>query len=736
MGIDKWATEPKEGKKEKEVRRMAGLIRGAVAGAITIIVLLIWGLGGGPIAGEPSPLIGVEQQITPGEIYFQGSGEPDTATVTLTLKALRSEPFPLDLVLVVDRSASSDVTVVREIGREILERLGREDRVALVSFADTATLDVALTRDEGLAAAQLDRMENMGKTAMGEGLALATSELIENGREDAVLVEILLIDGRSNTGRDPLPQAESAARGGITIFVIGTSEYLQVDLLTEIATITGGLFFPRFDGEVLDRIFSALYRDLVGSEVTITRTLAEGFDYKRALLNPPRVVRHNGLTTLEWSLEGLAVGGHWSTSFEISYVPPVSGRKTMEVDREPGTVSFIDFRHQWRSLEIPALAITVRAPNRPPLADFGFTPERPTDLDTIRFDDRSSDPDGEIVAWHWDFGDGTTSMEQNPAHRYSDDGRYRVKLTVRDNEGAEAGKALEIAVLNVSPVAGFTYSPAEPGIGQRVEFDASGSHDPDGEIVKYEWDLDGDGMIETEGLTTAKVYEQAGTYRVTLQVTDDDGATATSTQEVEVFEPTAVTRTINTYLHVDKTLPGQTFRVTVTIEVNMDLFGLGLDENLPPGWTVTPVENAEATYHQGAVQWLFVRKIPAGSVKRIVYDVTVPEDAALKIYDINGNISSASPNFEMAVGGENQVEITDRLPISWVISRWDTENDQFDIDIQNRDKITFDQIQQAVAWWLEGKIVPHTGGAVIDLKTMEELVAYWLTDTPVYEPLP
>lgn len=713
---------------------MAGLVRGLIAGAI--IALLIWGLGGSLTVAEPSPLIGVEQWVSPEEIYYRGSGEPDTATVTLTLKALRDEPFPLDLVLVVDRSASSEVTVVRKIGREILRRLGRQDRVALVSFAEEATLDVGLTWNEQLVRQQLDRLGNMGKTALGEGLALANRELLDHGRQDAVLVEILLADGRSNVGRAPLPQAEGAARGGITIFAIGIGEYvLETDLLTEIAQVTGGLFFSEYEEEVLDEIFSPLYRDIVASEITITRTLAEGVSYERALANPPsRVVRQGGLITLEWMVEELAIGEEWSTSFEIGYAVEVSQRKTIKIDKEPSVVSFSDFRHRFRSLEIPVPQVTIRAPNRQPRADFIITPARPTDLDTIIFKNRSSDPDGFIEKYRWEFGDGTESTEQNPAHRYADDGIYTVKLTVWDNERSEASKIIELEVLNVSPEALFTYAPGEPGIGQSVAFDASSSGDPDGFIEKYEWDLDGDGVVETEGLTAEAVYERAGTYRVGLRVTDDDGASATSTQEVTVLEPATVVRQINTYLHDDKTLPDQKIRVTVTIDINIDLNGLGLDENLPEGWKLSPVESGTATYHEGAVQWLFVKKIPAGTVKTIVYDVTVPGATELGIYDINGNISSASPSFELAVAGESQVELTDRLPISWVVSRWDTENDRFDIQLS--DKITFDQIQQAIAWWLEGKEIPYTGGEVIDLKTMQELVAYWLTDTPVYEPLP
>lgn len=623
---------------------MAVLLRVVVAGAL--IVLLNWGLGLN--AQQPSPLIGVEQSIYPDVIYYQGSGEPDRAIATLTVRALRDQPFPLDVVLVADRSASSDILAVRRLGEEVLARLGREDRVALVSFADTATLDVPLTWDKGAVAAQLKRLQNVGKTGLGEGLAAANLELIENGREDAVLVEILLIDGQGNTGREPLPQAEIAARNGILIYALGIGRYLDAQL-ERIVAIAGGLFFRKPDEEALDQIFAALYRDLVGSEIIIIRTLAAGFTY-RAISNPPtREMRRGDQTILEWAVEKLAVGGGWSASFEVGYAHPVSGRRVaMAIDAEPLAVSFTDFRHRREALYLPALMLTVRGPNQLPQADFEFSPREPSATDTVRFKDLSSDPDGQVVAWSWDFGDGTGSAEQQPSHRYARDGSYEVCLTVTDDDGARSAP-------------------------------------------------------RCKGLTVFTVKAGA-------------------------------TREINTYLHFDKTLPGETFQVTVTITINVDLNGLGLDENLPAGWKVTPVANGELTYHESAVQWLLVDKIPAGTVKTVVYDVTVPTDTAPGIYDITGNISGASPAFEAAVEGESQVEVSECLPISWVVSRWDTVKDEFNIQLS--DKITFDQIQQAIAWWLGGEVVEHTCGAVIDLQTMEELIAYWLTETPVYEPLP
>ena len=70
--------------------------------------------------------------------------------------------------------------------------------------------------------------------------------------------------------------------------------------------------------------------------------------------------------------------------------------------------------------------------NNPPAADFSYTARR----ERVTFTDRSTDSDGTIVSWFWDFGDGKTSTEQNPRYWYSEYGTYTVTLTVTDDDGS------------------------------------------------------------------------------------------------------------------------------------------------------------------------------------------------------------------------------------------------------------------------------------------------------------
>ena len=76
--------------------------------------------------------------------------------------------------------------------------------------------------------------------------------------------------------------------------------------------------------------------------------------------------------------------------------------------------------------------------NIKPVALFTYTPSSPTNADIIDFTDLSSDSDGNVVSWLWDFGEGNSSTEQNPSHRFYTHGNYTVSLTVRDNDNSDS----------------------------------------------------------------------------------------------------------------------------------------------------------------------------------------------------------------------------------------------------------------------------------------------------------
>ena len=85
---------------------------------------------------------------------------------------------------------------------------------------------------------------------------------------------------------------------------------------------------------------------------------------------------------------------------------------------------------------------------RPPVASFTYSPEHPTVDQTVIFDASASyDPDGTIVSYEWNFGDGTTASGVVVTHAYSAAGSYTVTLTVTDGGGATNSTSVLITVL-------------------------------------------------------------------------------------------------------------------------------------------------------------------------------------------------------------------------------------------------------------------------------------------------
>ncbi|RLE39941.1 hypothetical protein DRJ23_02940 [Candidatus Acetothermia bacterium] len=175
--------------------------------------------------------------------------------------------------------------------------------------------------------------------------------------------------------------------------------------------------------------------------------------------------------------------------------------------------------------------------NQPPQAVIDATPVSGTAPLTVTFDAHYSHDDGTIASYHWDFGDPHDSAPldaEKGTHTYQYPGTYLVKLTVIDDEGSFDSQEIAIEVTNAPPIANFSSTDDAPTVGDTVEFDASGSYDPNGEVVSYEWDF-GDGTTG-EGVKVSHSYANTGYYVITLTVTDDAGAVGTARHAVNVQE--------------------------------------------------------------------------------------------------------------------------------------------------------------------------------------------------------
>jgi hypothetical protein len=169
------------------------------------------------------------------------------------------------------------------------------------------------------------------------------------------------------------------------------------------------------------------------------------------------------------------------------------------------------------------------APNQPPVARLtADVTEGPAPL-TVTFDaTTSSDPDGTIINFFWDFGDGTSAPGGIASHTYAP-GTWTAQLLVTDNKGATANDSVTIVATNSLPTAAFTVTPSGGAAPLNAVFDASGSVDPDGTIASYAWDFEELGTAT--GSSVSKSLP-AGTLVVTLTVTDNNGATATTARSV------------------------------------------------------------------------------------------------------------------------------------------------------------------------------------------------------------
>lgn len=164
---------------------------------------------------------------------------------------------------------------------------------------------------------------------------------------------------------------------------------------------------------------------------------------------------------------------------------------------------------------------------------------------------KSTTPAGQTLSYAWDFGDGSTGTGVTPTHSYAASGKYTSTLTVADPAGASASATVTVTI-DTPPVA-VPGGPYSGTTGAAVAFSGAKSKGPSGQTLKYAWSF-GDGGIGT-GAVATHIYKTAGTYAVSLTVTDAVGGGNTALTTAVIAGETAA-NTGGTY----NGLPGEAIK--------------------------------------------------------------------------------------------------------------------------------------------------------------------------------
>lgn len=165
--------------------------------------------------------------------------------------------------------------------------------------------------------------------------------------------------------------------------------------------------------------------------------------------------------------------------------------------------------------------------NHPPVAAFEIKTWTIKYNKPVEFDaSGSSDPDGDALAFRWDFGDGEKGEGTTVSHLYKSVGTFTVVLNVSDGKGGFDQAYRQITINHIPRAAIKIKDPDGKSVSTGytdivLTFDASASTDDANDITKYEWDF-GDGQ-KASGVAVQHQYKDLGVYKIVLTVEDSIG---------------------------------------------------------------------------------------------------------------------------------------------------------------------------------------------------------------------
>ena len=201
------------------------------------------------------------------KILYRGDGEIYVSVDLEAREAIANSRPPMNVAIVIDHSGSMQgekITRARDAAVGLVERLGPNDRAALVQYDDDAELMIPMTTSDPAGRARLVQaiktIQDAGGTNLGGGLTLGRDEILRNLQPERVNRVILLSDGNANIGITDIPSlsrlSSDASEKGVRITTIGLGTDYNEDLMEQVADHGRGQYYYVRDAATLDTVFA------------------------------------------------------------------------------------------------------------------------------------------------------------------------------------------------------------------------------------------------------------------------------------------------------------------------------------------------------------------------------------------------------------------------------------------------------------------------------------------------
>lgn len=194
-----------------------------------------------------------------------------------------------------------------------------------------------------------------------------------------------------------------------------------------------------------------------------------------------------------------------------------------------------------------------------------------------------------------------------------------------------------------------------------------------------------------------------------------------------ILQHVTAERSLDTPFVGNQVVAGGQFAVNVTVQMPASLLGgMKLEEQLPENFVVQSVENGGTTSvnnDKRKILWYWPI-VERGEERHVAYRVHVPASVPAGIYKLTGVVNGS------AVHGSQEISVISPLTIPGIIAHFRPDIAKIDLRLDN--KISFQQLDQAVEWWIDANTPPCTS-TPISLADMETVLASYLSSLPVHE---